>query len=162
MSNFCRNCGAELKPEAKFCTSCGQKVEQVSAVSVATSTNTNSGNNFNHSGITRRSIPLAIILSIVTCGLYGIYWQVKLNDESNELAGKTNATSGVMAAILSIVTCGIYYLYWMYKMGENVEKIKGKSGDTGILYLILGLLCLGLIPMALIQDTINDKVDGVI
>jgi len=24
---YCRYCGAELKPEAKFCTSCGMKIQ---------------------------------------------------------------------------------------------------------------------------------------
>mgnify|MGYP002224575703 CR=1 FL=1 len=29
-------------------------------------------------GIERRSIPLSVILTIVTCGLYGLYWIIKL------------------------------------------------------------------------------------
>ena len=44
-------------------------------------------------GIERRSIPLSVILTIVTCGLYGLYWIIKLNDEINQLAGEPNATS---------------------------------------------------------------------
>ena len=41
-----------------------------------------------------RSIVVSILLSIVTCGIYGIYWFVKLNDELNEAAGKQNDPSG--------------------------------------------------------------------
>ena len=33
------------------------------------------------------SIPVAVILSIITCGIYGIYWMIKMNDEINQLAG---------------------------------------------------------------------------
>ena len=66
-----------------------------------------------------------------------------------------------MAVIYTIITCGIYFLYWVYKIGTNVDALKGKSGDTGILYLVISLLGLGLIPMALAQDAINDKLDGV-
>jgi len=87
--------------------------------------------------------------------------EVKLTDEMNKLLGKTNATSGVMALIYTIITCGIYGIYWLYKMGQNVDEVRGKTGDTGILYLILGFIGLGIIPLALIQDTINDKLDGV-
>lgn len=175
MSKFCHNCGAELKDDAKFCTSCGQKIaqdsEQVNAVANVNNTVANASNpvnnvnnsvqSFNHSGITNRSIPLAIILSLVTCGIYLFYWQAKLTDETNELLGKTNATSGILAVILTIVTCCIYGIYWAYKIGENVDSLKGKNGDTGILYVILFFLGLGIIPMALAQDAINDKVEKV-
>ncbi len=34
----------------------------------------------------KRDIVVSIILSIVTCGIYGIYWFVVMTDESNELA----------------------------------------------------------------------------
>ena len=61
-----------------------------------------------------RSIVVSIILSIVTCGIYGIYWFVKLNDELNAAAGKQNATSGGVAVLLTLVTCGIYGFYWAY------------------------------------------------
>ena len=155
MSKFCKNCGTELKEGAKFCTNCGQKVGQ----ELAFRDKMLSGNT---SGISKRSIPLALILSFVTCALYLFYWEIKLNDEVNELLGKKNATSGLMAVIYTIITCGFYALYWLYKMGENVEELKGKtSGNTGLLYLIMGIFGLGIIPFALIQDTINDKVDGI-
>ena len=65
-----------------------------------------------------------------------------------------------MAVIFTIITCCIYFLYWSYKMGEGVDSIKGKRGDTGILYLILSFIGLGIIPMALVQDAINDKAEG--
>lgn len=154
MSNFCKKCGTELNDDAKFCTSCGERMEQEVVVR-----RNITGNSF--PGISKRSIPLAIILSIVTCAIYTLYWEVKLTDEMNTLLGKTNATSGVMALIYTIITCGIYGIYWLYKMGQNVDEVKGKTGDTGILYLILGFIGLGIIPLALIQDTINDKLDGV-
>lgn len=154
MSKFCKKCGAELNEDAKFCTSCGAKLEQ----EVAVRSNV-TGNSF--PGVSKRSIPLAIILSIVTCALYTLYWEIKLTDEMNTLLDKKNATSGVMALIYTIITCGIYGIYWLYKMGQNVDEIKGKTGETGILYIILGFLGLGIIPMALMQDAINDKLDGV-
>lgn len=154
MSNFCKNCGTELKDGAKFCTACGQRVEQEVTVKAG------AGNSF-HGDISSRSIPLALILSFVTCGIYAFYWEIKMTDEVNALLGKSNATSGLMAAIYTLITCGIYGIYWLYKMGENVEVLKGKTdSNTGILYLIMGLFGLGIIPFALIQDTINDKVDS--
>lgn len=168
MSKYCKHCGAELIPNARFCTTCGKSIEQVDEPKLEQKIERKVEQNAERKPVMRkeakvskRGIPLAIILSLVTCGFYTIYWQIKLTDEMNTLLNKPNATSGLMAFIYTIITCGIYFLYWLYKMGDNVDELKGKSGDTGILYLVLGLLCLGIIPMALAQDAINDKADGV-
>lgn len=167
MSKYCKHCGAELIPNARFCTTCGKSIEQVDEPKIEQKIERKVEQNAERKPVVRkepmvskRGIPLAIILSIVTCGIYTIYWQIKLTDEMNTLLNKPNATSGLMAFIYSVITCGIYFIYWLYKMGDNVEELKGKSGDTGILYLVLGVLCLGIIPMALAQDAINDKADG--
>ena len=106
-------------------------------------------------GITPRSIPLCIIFTLITCGIYGIYWMIKLNDEVNIVSGEPQATSGGIVFLLTIVTCGIYGLYWLYKMGERCDRIKGVNGSSGILYLILGLVGFSIISYCLIQDTLN-------
>ena len=110
----------------------------------------------------RRSIPVAIILSIVTCGFYGIYWFIKITDEMNALSGKQNPTSGVTALLLTLVTCGIYGFFWAYKMGEAVDVVKQRAGspagNSAILFLVLTVCGLGIINYCLIQDTINNNV----
>lgn len=113
------------------------------------------GGNF---GITPRNIAVCIVLTLVTCGLYGLYWMIKLNDEINILAGEPMATNGGMVLVLTIITCGIYGLYWYYKMGERCDRIKRVSASSPILYLVLGLFGLGLISYCLMQDTINKAV----
>lgn len=102
-----------------------------------------------------RNIVLCVVFSIITCGIYGLYWMIKMNDEINELAGEPGATSGVMVLVLTLVTCGIYGYYWYYKMGVRSEVIKGQQGYLPILYLILGLFGLGIVNYCLMQDTIN-------
>ena len=54
--------------------------------------------------IQERNIALCIVLSIVTCGLYGIYWFICLTNEMNAVA-KVEGTSGGVAFLLSIITC---------------------------------------------------------
>lgn len=117
---------------------------------------TNPGTNMVYSyGITPRSIAVAIILSLVTCGIYSIYWMYKINEEINQLADDPTATGGGMVILLSIITCGIYTVYWAYRMGEKNDQIKGVNGSSAILMLILSLIGLQLINLALLQDTIN-------
>lgn len=117
--------------------------------------NGNANEPVSYTGIGPRSIPVAIILSIVTCGIYGIYWMIKLNDEVNLLSGEIQATSGGIVFLLSLVTCGIYSFYWLYKMGERCDRIKGVDGNSSILYLIVGILGFSIIAYCLMQDTIN-------
>lgn len=126
-----------------------------------TSGNAGYNNNFQqNSVITPRNIPLCVILSIVTCGIYGIYWMIKLNDEINALAGEPYATSGGMVFLLSVVTCNIYNLYWMYKMGERSDRINGIQGNSNILYLVIGIFGFGIVNYCLMQDTINKRIRG--
>ncbi len=112
----------------------------------------------------KRSIGVAILLTVVTCGIYGIIWMIKLNDELNALANKQGATSGGVVFLLTLVTCGIYGWFWYYKMGENVDAIKTNRGEASnsspIIYLILGLCGLGIVNYCLMQDTINKSVQG--
>ena len=110
-------------------------------------------------GITQRNVALCIIFSIITCGIYGLYWLYKLNNEINELAGEPNATSGGLVIVFTVITCGIYGWYWNYKMGERVDKIKKTgSGSNKILFIVLALFGLCIVNYAIMQDTINDSV----
>jgi len=151
---FCKNCSAIMSDEAEFCPNCGNRVEkgfepEAKAEVVAPN---------NISGIKKRNIILAILFTIITCGLYGLYWQVKINDETLTLANE-KGPSGVVVILLTILTCGIYGYFWAYKMGACIDKMKGVSnGNTGILYVVIALLGLNIVNMALIQDSINNKV----
>ena len=107
--------------------------------------------------VQQRNIALCIILSLVTCGIYGLYWFVCLTDDTNAVANE-EGTSGVMALVLTIVTCGIYGLYWAYKCGEKLDQAKVSRGlpasNGGVLYLILYIFG-GIIAYALIQTELN-------
>lgn len=160
---FCPKCGNPTDDHATFCNQCGAPLNDQSNTDGTAHSSSDfqgtGGTPFRSSyGITPRSIPLCIILSIVTCGIYGIYWMLKLNDEINLLCGDTNAASGALVVIFSLITCGIYGFYWMYKMGEKCDFIKGVQGSSGILYLLLGIFGLSIVDFCLIQDTINKSV----
>lgn len=107
--------------------------------------------------VQERNIALCIILSLVTCGIYGLYWFVCLTEDTNAAANE-EGTSGVLALVLTIVTCGIYGLYWAYKRGEMLDKAKVNRGmpasNGGVLYLILYIFG-GIIAYALIQNELN-------
>lgn len=105
-----------------------------------------------------RSIPLCIVLSVITCGIYGLYWFVCLTNEVNEVT-QENDTSGGMALLLSIITCGIYGIYWAYKMGDKLDRARTRNnvptGSFPILFLVLNIFGLGIVTCAIIQSELN-------
>lgn len=110
--------------------------------------------------VERRNIALCIILSIITCGIYGWYWLYKLTEDVNALSGDQNATSGGMVILFSILTCNIYQWFWLYKQGDRIDRIKTSRGlpasNSAILYLILGIFGLSVVSWAIMQNEIND------
>lgn len=105
-----------------------------------------------------RNIATSVILTIVTCGIYGLYWLVCLTDEVNREADEKLPAGGT-TLLLTIVTCGIYGYYWAYKMGKNVQNISAKNNieaaDNSVLYLVLEIVGLGIVDFCLIQSDLN-------
>lgn len=107
--------------------------------------------------IKRRNLFLCILFSIITCGIYAIYWFVVLTNDTNKLA-QSKTASGGLAFLFTIITCGIYGLYWSYKLGKKVGEIEG-GGNHGVLYLILALIGFGFIDALLAQSALNSAAD---
>lgn len=110
--------------------------------------------------IKERNIAMAIVLSLVTCGIYGLYWFVCLTDDMKTASGDEKLPSGGMAVLLTIITCGLYGIYWIYVMAKAEVVLQTKHGlavkDNFVLYLILQLIGLGVVNYCLIQSNLND------
>jgi len=106
-----------------------------------------------------RNIAVAIILTIVTCGIYGLYWFVVISDDVKEYSNDSEMMSGGVALLLTIVTCGIFGFYWAYKLGKNMFSAQQMNNlpatDNSVLYLILELFGLGIVVWAIIQNDLN-------
>lgn len=109
--------------------------------------------------VRERNIATCIILSIITCGIYGIVWFITLTDDTAAASGDSKMSGGI-AFLLTIVTCGIYRIYWSYVMGKNLYNAKEDAGlrgnDNSILYLILCLVGLDIVNYCLMQSDLND------
>lgn len=113
--------------------------------------------------IRQKNVAVSIILSIITCGLYSFYWIASMTNETKELVGDEDSTSGAVAVLFGIITCGIYYIYLVYKLGERIDIIKQKNGEmssnTGISYVILSWVGAIVVVFALVQTEINKYAD---
>ncbi|QIB69839.1 DUF4234 domain-containing protein [Aminipila butyrica] len=110
--------------------------------------------------VRERNVAMCAILTVITFGIYGIYWFVCMTDEALGLSQERGA-DGILAFIFNFITLGLYGWYWAYKMGERLEiagqrnNIPYVSGDNGALYLILNVLGLSLVTYILIQMELN-------
>ena len=109
--------------------------------------------------IKKRSVALAILFSIITCGIYAIYWQVSMVNSMNAVSKKENAKGGVVVFLLSLITCSIYWLYWIFKAGDTIDAAKTANGtptsNRGLVYLLLSIFGLGLVAFAIMQSDLN-------
>lgn len=109
--------------------------------------------------VTVRSVPMLVLLSIVTCGIYYLYWIYKTTDEIKNFMGREDINPA-LELILVLVTCNIYSLYWYYKYGKIVYlEMTSKAGmdnseDSTVLLVILGLLVY-VVACAIMQDKLN-------
>lgn len=115
------------------------------------------------SGVVKeKSIGLCVVLSIVTCGIYGIYWLYTIAHDLNDLCESQNQEKGAepgLVVVLGIVTCGIYSLYYLWKAGKMVASLTRSNGqhpsDDSIVLMVLSLLQLSLVSYCILQSHIN-------
>lgn len=110
--------------------------------------------------ITKRNLATCIILSIVTCGIYSLYWFIVVTDDAKNVSNDIEGASGGTALLLSIITCNIYGFYWAYKQGErldNARYMRGMAGggNSNILFLLLQIFGLGIVNYIIMQDILN-------
>lgn len=112
--------------------------------------------------VKEKSIGLCVVLSLVTCGIYGIYWLYTIAHDLNDLCESQNQEKGAdpgLVVVLSIVTCGIYLLYYLWKAGKMVSSLTRSNGhhpsDDSIVLMVLSILQLSLVSYCILQSHIN-------
>lgn len=95
--------------------------------------------------VKKRNVFLVYLYSIITLGIYGLYWIVKTKKEMNELGGK------IPTAWLLIVP--IANIYWIYKYCEAFAQHVKKDNNT-VLWFILYMF-VGIIMPAIVQIELN-------
>ena len=154
----CPKCGYSVEEDSNFCPKCGYNFAKGSANESGNQEIIIDNSDVNHVFIEKRSIALCIVLSIVTCGIYGLYWMYKITEDANTLSSETYNTPGTMVIVLNLLTCGIYGFYWAYMIGKKLallDKAENKDTSTqGLLYCILYFL-VGIICYAIMQVELN-------
>lgn len=106
-----------------------------------------------------RSIVLGIIFSILTCGIYTLYWQYKQMETLNAWLHR-NEYSFWLWLFLSILTCGIFGIYYEYKMANGINEIQENNGwrvadSLAVICVLLALFGVGIASLAIQQFEIH-------
>lgn len=109
-----------------------------------------------------REFWLVYLLSIVTCGIYGLYfmWHVvkDLNTicRTKEYDTTEDSPNYLLVVVFSLLTCGVYGIYWFYKTanrmkhaGERYGVRIDEDGRTYLLYLIASFVVSSVVSQSL-------------
>ena len=108
---------------------------------------------------TYRSPASVIVLSVVTCGIYYLYWIYKTETELKFFLGEAaNDVQPGLDILLSII-CVPYQVYIFYRFGSLIKKSQEQiympGEDNSILYLLLSLFGFVFISSAIVQSNLN-------
>ena len=114
---------------------------------------------------TDRNIWMWILLHLVTCGIYTIFYYKKMEEDINVMcAGDGQTTQNYwLAFLLTIVTAGIWGYIWLYQACERVYAAGKRygvttvcSGSTFLLWYLLGAFLCGAGPIVAFYKSIQD------
>ncbi len=115
-------------------------------------------------GIVQERAPLTtVLLSLVTCGIYGLYWQFKTSDELRAATGD-DSINPLLELLLTLVTGGIWGVYVMYRNAQKIHRIlvsrdpARKDQSQTILILAIAMYFVGVthfIAVWLLQEEMN-------
>lgn len=105
----------------------------------------------------RRNVSSCVILTILTLGIFGIVWLVKICKDLNKLHGDENP---VGSEVLLYLFVPFYSVYWGYQKGkqmyEDSKKRGGNITDRKVIYLFMNLLFMQLFTLGFIQTQLNN------
>lgn len=107
----------------------------------------------------RGNLAADIIFTLITCGIYGLFWQNRIFKISNTLNDEERFSFWPWL-LLTLLTCGIYNLVIQYQLGEALDRGLRKEGAPGNvnlswLGLLLNLICLPVVVLAIEQYEIG-------
>ena len=107
-----------------------------------------------------KSVGVGIVLTLITCGIYGLFWQYKQMQVLNAWLGRREYDFATWF-VLSLVTCGIFAVYYEYRMARGINEIQHARGmyvqaDLALLCVLLSIFGIGVASLAIQQHSINE------
>ena len=98
----------------------------------------------------KSSVALDLLLTLVTCGVYNLFWQARQFRALNAFLGVKRFRFWSWL-FLTLLTCGGYHVYTEYVIGQSITQIQrslGRAVSTNLPLVCLVVSILGLTPAA--------------
>lgn len=115
----------------------------------------------------RRETWTVVVLTYLTCGVYGLYWQYVTTDELKSTTDRDDLNP-LIDLLITLLCCGVWAIYVQYRNAQVVHASIASRGlpheDRSQFILIMHLLTVvtgitGIIAMAVLQDEYNRLAD---
>ncbi|MCQ2462872.1 MAG: DUF4234 domain-containing protein [Clostridia bacterium] len=107
--------------------------------------------------IEKRDIVKCIIFTILTFGIYQIYWVIKLMKQSVQFRDVND--DGLLEIVLGIFISPVGFFLAERKLTEGCQLRNIQHSDNSILYIVLGFVGLGIVDCVLMQSDLNKLAD---
>ncbi len=108
--------------------------------------------------LTNRSVVAVILLTVVTCGIYGLYWVYDTMNSLEQTTGQQSSVNAIACLLLCIFVAPVGFILFGMGADEQINMIKAQRGiptkDNKVMYMILGFF-LPIVLLPMVQDEIN-------
>ena len=182
----CSSCGAPNRDVSRFCAKCGGPLPAPMAAPPNPMTETSYPSVYQQPGMStpspdqglqrinsglpyapqpfpapgfERSIATSVILTIVTCGIYGLIWFYAVGKDLRDNLGREDPNPG-MDILLMFLTCGIWGIYMTYKYPTLINEMAQRRGlpvneSLPLISVLLGVFGLSIVSIAMMQAEMN-------
>lgn len=185
---FCTNCGQQNDDAARTCVNCGSAFGgQSSSTPFTTATPPGAGTQQPpapgawanptygdplqgmqpsaaaggpglYSVGEKRDPVMVLVLTLVTCGIYGIYEIYKVSSEMRDALGRQDINP-TLDVVLGLFTCGLYFIYLSYRypqlLLEMQDRVRLPRNDISLISIILAVCGLSMVSIFMIQTELN-------
>ncbi len=110
----------------------------------------------------KRSVATVVVFSILTCGIYMVYWTY-VTCGALQQQGKKTSIPVVLTTLMMLFYSSIGGALLAIDADDNINAIKEMHGmpkaDNKILWLLLGIF-IPIVTAALVQNEINRMIDA--
>ena len=111
----------------------------------------------------KRDPMMVVLYTLLTCGIYGIFWWYQTITEIKNALGREDINP-TMEIVLAIVTCGLYGIYLYYKYPQIMLEMQDRAGrprnDITMMSLLLAIFGLAIISIPIMQSELNNIWDA--
>jgi len=106
----------------------------------------------------KRDPIMVLVLTFVTCGIYGIYEIYKVSTEMRDALGRQDINP-TLDVVLGLFTCGLYFIYLAYRypqlLLEMQDRVRLPRNDISLISIILAVCGLSVVSIFMIQTELN-------